>query len=121
MLRRIEMTKFLTMMGLSTFLVLSGVSVFAEQSETNKQGNQVNDPAMQGHKNMGSPIESKSRSDQNTEPMESEEQKAARPGGVGEEGSSFGSPSTLPPGETSLGYTGEDKKAKEMEKRRQGM
>lgn len=115
------MKKIMTMMGLSAFLVLSSVAAFAEQSQTNRQGNQANDPAMQDNQNMGSSIESKSRSNQNTEPFESEEQKAARPGGVGEEGSSFGSPSTLPPGETSPGYTGEDKKAEEREKRQQGM
>lgn len=109
------MKQIMTMVGLSAFLVLSSVGVFAEQSNMNRQGDQSDDPAM------GSSIESKSPSSQDTEPMESEEQKAARPGGVGEEGSSFGSPSSLPPGETSPGYTGEDKKAEEMEKRQQGM
>lgn len=109
------MEKIMTMVGLSAFLVLSSVGVFAEQSNMNRQDDQSNHPGM------GSSIESKSPSSQNTEPMESEEQKAARPGGVGEEGSSFGSPSSLPPGETSPGYTGEDKKAEEMEKRQQGM
>lgn len=109
------MKKIMTMVGLSAFLVLSSVGVFAEQSNMNRQDDQSNEPGM------GSSIESKSPSGQNTEPMESEEQKAARPGGVGEEGSMFGSPSSLPPGETSPGYTGEDKKAEEMEKRQQGM
>ncbi|GJL58299.1 MAG: hypothetical protein NPIRA03_11560 [Nitrospirales bacterium] len=109
------MKNIMTMMGLSAFLVLSSVGVFADQTNMTRQDDQSNDPGM------GSSIESKSPSSQNTEPMESEEQKAARPGGVGEEGSSFGSPSSLPPGETSPGYTGEDKKAEEMEKRRQGM
>lgn len=109
------MKKIMTMVGLSAFLVLSSVGVFAEQSNMNRQDDQSNDPGR------GSSIESKSPSSQNTEPFESEEQKAARPGGVGEEGSSFGSPSSLPPGETSPGYTGEDKKAEEMEKRQQGM
>ncbi|WNM56642.1 hypothetical protein [Candidatus Nitrospira allomarina] len=115
------MKKLMKMVGLSAFLVLTSVSVYAEQSEMNRQGDQSNDPAMQDNQNMGSSIESKSPSSQNTEPFESEEQKAARPGGVGEEGSSFGSPSSLPPGETSPGYTGEDKKAEEREKRQQGM
>ncbi len=115
------MKKIMTMVGFSAFLVLSSVGVFAEQTNMNRQGDQSNDPAMQNKQHMGSSIESKSHSSQNTEPFESEEQKAARPGGVGEEGSSFGSPSSLPPGETSPGYTGEDKKAEEMEKRRQGM
>ena len=87
----------------------------------NRQGDPSKDPAMQNTQHMGSSIESKSPSSQNTEPFESEEQKAARPGGVGEEGSSFGSPSTLPPGENSPGYTGEDKKAEKRKNRQQGM
>jgi hypothetical protein len=109
------MKKIMTMVAFSAFLVLTSVGVFAEQSDMNRHKNQSENPAM------GSSIESTSPSSQNTAPFESEEQKAARPGGVGEEGSSFGSPSTLPPGETSTGYTGEDKKAEEMEKRQQGM
>ena len=109
------MKKIMTMVGLSAFLVLSSVGVFADQSNMNRQDDQSNDPGM------GSSIESKSPSSQNTEPFESEEQKAARPGGVGEEGSSFGSPSTLPPGENSPGYTGEDKKAEKRKNRQQGM
>ncbi|WP_342347870.1 hypothetical protein [uncultured Nitrospira sp.] len=74
---------------------------------------------MKGKKHQGG-IESKSQSNQNTELTE-EQQKEARPGGVGEEGSTFGSPSTFPPGDTSQGYTGEDKKAEKMEQRKQGM
>ncbi len=109
------MKKIMTMVTFSAFLVLTSVGVFAEQSDMNRHNNQSDDPAM------GSSIESKSPSSQKTEPFESEEQKAARPGGVGEEGSSFGSPSTLPPGETSPGYTGEDKKAEKRKNRQQGM
>ncbi len=115
------MTKILTVVGFSMFLVFSSGSVFAGQSEAKSQANQSKDPAMQDNQNMGSSIESKSPSDQNTEPTESEEQKAARPGGVGEEGSTFGSPSTSPPSGTSSGYTGEDKKAEKMEQRKEGM
>lgn len=115
------MTKLLTVAGFSMFFVLSSVSVFAGQSGANSQGHQSNDPAMQDHKNMGSSIESKSPSNANIQPLPTEEEKkAARPGGVGEEGS-IGSPSTFPPGDTSQGYTGADRKAEEMEQRKQGM
>ncbi len=51
----------------------------------NRQGDHSKDPAMQNTQHLGSSIESKSPSRQNTKPMESEEQKAARPRGVGEE------------------------------------
>ncbi|MEO8327527.1 MAG: hypothetical protein ABI618_16870 [Nitrospirota bacterium] len=116
------MTKIFTVMGMSAFLVFSGVSVFAEQSQGSSQGDHSNDAAMQGTKNMGSSIESKSPTNAGIEPEPTEaEQKRARPGGVGEEGSLFGSPSTFPPGDTSQGYTGEDKKAEKMEQRKQGM
>lgn len=109
------MTKILTVMGMSAFLVFSGVSVFAGQSGMKDQeGQSEESPSMKGQKNQGA-IESKSKSNQNTEPSE-EDEKNARPGGVGEEGSLFGSPSTFPPGDTSQGYTGEDKKAEKMEK-----
>ncbi|WP_447962927.1 hypothetical protein [Nitrospira sp. Ecomares 2.1] len=114
------MTKLLTVMGMSAFLVFSGVSVFAGQVGMNDQQRQAGDsPSMQGEQNQGT-IESKSQSNRNTEPTE-DQQREARPGGVGEEGSTFGSPSTFPPGDTSQGYTGEDKKAEEREKRQQGM
>ncbi|MEO8325723.1 MAG: hypothetical protein ABI618_07720, partial [Nitrospirota bacterium] len=94
--------------------------VFAGQAGMKDQEGQSEDsPSMKGQKNQGA-IESKSQSNQATEPTE-EQQKRARPGGVGEEGSLFGSPSTFPPGDTSQGYTGEDKKAEELEQRKQGM
>ncbi|MCA9453196.1 MAG: hypothetical protein KC587_00300 [Nitrospira sp.] len=111
----------LTVVGLSAFLVLTSVAVYAEQSDMIRQDDQSTSPTKQKNQQRGSSIESKSSSSQNTEPFESEEQKAARPGGVGEEGSSFGSPSTVPPGETSPGYTGEDKKAEKRKNRQQGM
>lgn len=114
------MTKFLTVMSMSAFLVFSGVSVFAGQAGMNDQeGHSEDSSPMKGNKHQGG-IESKSQSNQNTELTE-EQQKEARPGGVGEEGSTFGSPSTFPPGDTSQGYTGEDKKAEKMEQRKQGM
>ncbi|MEO6202098.1 MAG: hypothetical protein ABIU05_08130 [Nitrospirales bacterium] len=109
------MTKYFTVVGLSAFLVFSGVTVFADQSEMNNQEGQSGEsPSMKGQENQGA-IESKSQSNQATEPTE-EQQKRARPGGVGEKDSLFGSPSTFPPGDTSQGYTGEDKKAEKMEK-----
>lgn len=111
------MAKFLTMMGMSAFLIFAGVSVFADQSETQPGGQSHESPAMKGKKESGSSIESKNPSNK---PKKSEEQKAAQPGGVGEEDpttSMFGSPSTLPPSETSPGYTGADKKAEEMDQR----
>jgi hypothetical protein len=116
------MTKFLTMMSVSVFLVFSGVSVFAGQSDMDKSGSQSHEsPAMKGKKERGSSIESKSPSGTS---KELEEQKGARPGGVGEEDpttSMFGSPSTLPPSETSPGYTGADKEAEQREQQQKGM
>jgi hypothetical protein len=103
------MTKFLTMMSVAIFLGFFGSSVFAE-SGMSKHGKQSQ--SMGDQKNKGT--------SQNTTPkeMESEEQKAARPGGVGEEGetSIFGSPATLPPGEHSPGYTGADKEAEQQDR-----
>jgi hypothetical protein len=111
------MAKFLTMMGMSAFLIFSGVSVFADQSDTQPGGQSHESPAMKGKKESGSSIESKNPSNK---PKESEEQREARPGGVGEEDpttSMFGSPSTMPPSETSPGYTGADKEAEKMDQR----
>lgn len=109
------MTKFFTVVSMSAFLVFSGFSVFAGQSGMNTQEGQSEDSStMKGKKHQGG-IESKSHSNQHPELTE-QQQKEARPGGVGEEGS-IGSPSTFPPGDTSQGYTGEDKKAEEMEQR----
>lgn len=118
------MTKFFTVVGMSAFLVFSGVSVFAGQAGMkDQQGHSEDSPSMKGKKHQGG-IESKSHSNQNSELTE-EQQKEARPGGVGEEGSTFGSPSTFPPGDTSQGYTGEDQKAEKMERQleqdKQGM
>ncbi len=76
---------------------------------------------MKGKTGKGSSIESQNPSGKS---QESEEQKAARPGEVGEKDpttSMFGSPSTLPPSETSPGYTGADKEAEEREQRQKGM
>ena len=118
------MGTFSAMVGLSIFLGFTSVSVFAEQTETNsQQHNQSNSPAVGGSHDMGSAIDSKSPSGHNTEPTESEEQKAARPGGVGEEGETcmFGSPSTVPPSGRSSGYTGADKDAEKMKQHQQGM
>ncbi|GJL70687.1 MAG: hypothetical protein NPIRA06_33220 [Nitrospirales bacterium] len=116
------MSKYVALLSFSALLIFSSLSAFAEQSQRNSQGEQSTDPAMQGNQNMGSSIESKSPSNAGIEPEPTKKQKeAAIPGGVGEEGSTFGSPSTFPPGETSQGYTGEDKKAEEREKRQQGM
>lgn len=113
------MTKFLTVVSMSAFLVFSGISVFAGQAGMNKQeGQSEESPSMKGGKNKGS-IESKSST---SKQKESEEQKGARPGGVGEDDpttSTFGSPATLPPGEHSPGYTGADKQAEDMEQRLQ--
>ncbi len=109
------MTKYFTVVGLSAFLVFSGVTVFADQSEMNNQEGQSGEsPSMKGQENQGA-IESKSQSNQATEPTD-EQEKRARPGGVGEKDSLFGSPSTFPPGDTSQGYTGEDKKAEKLDK-----
>lgn len=114
------MTKFLTMVGFSMFFIFSSVSVFAGQAGKNSQDDQSNDPAMQGSKNPGSSIESKSSTNAGIAPEPTEqEERNARPGGVGEKDSLFGSPSTFPPGDTSQGYTGEDIKEEKMEKRMQ--
>ena len=114
------MIRILTALSVSAFLVFSGVSAFAGQSDMHKEDSQSQDsPAMKGNK--GSSIESQNPSSKS---QESEEQKAARPGGVGEKDpttSMFGSPSTLPPSETSPGYTGADKEAEEREQRQKGM
>lgn len=109
------MTKFFTVVSMSAFLVFSGVSVFADQSGMNNQEGQSEEPpSKKGQNNQGA-IESKSPSNSIHPEGTEEQEKRARPGGVGEEGSLFGSPSTFPPGDTSQGYTGEDKKAEELE------
>lgn len=65
---------------------------------------------------MGSSIESQNPSNQTDN---SELQKGARPGGVGEEGetSMFGSPNTLPPGQSPPQFEGADKEQQKRERR----
>lgn len=119
------MKNLFTVFSVSAFLVCSGISALAAQSDRSNRMQSDDSQSMQQPDRRGSSsIESQNRSGQSTEPSESEEQKGSRPGGVGENDpatSMFGSPSTMPPGETSPGYTGADKEAKEQEKRRQGM
>jgi hypothetical protein len=108
------MVKLLTMMSVSIFLVFFGSSVLAERSDMAQPGKQSQTQKSETMK------DERGKGTQNTTPkeMESEEQKGARPGGVGEEGetSMFGSPATLPPGEHSPGYTGADKEAEQQDR-----
>jgi hypothetical protein len=104
------MSKFLTLMSVAIFVGFFGSSVFAESgmSKQKQQSQSMGDQKSKG-------------TSQNTTPneLESEEQKGARPGGVGEEQgetSMFGSPATLPPGEHSPGYTGADKEAEQQDR-----
>lgn len=66
----------------------------------------------------GSSIESQNPSGRS---QESDRQKGARPGEAGEEGdtSIFGSPSTMPPGETAPQHEGAEKQKEDVERRLQ--
>jgi hypothetical protein len=103
------MTKFLTMMSVAIFVGLFGSSAFAESGMSKQE---------QQSQSMGDQKSKGTTQDTTPKERESEEQKAARPGGVGEEGetSMFGSPATLPPGEHSPGYTGADKEAEQQDR-----
>ena len=103
------MSKFLTLMSVAIFVGFFGSSVFAESgmSKQKQQSQSMEDQKSKGTSQHTTPNE-----------LESEQQKGARPGGVGEEGetSIFGSPATLPPGEHSPGYTGADKEAEQQDR-----
>jgi predicted lipid-binding transport protein (Tim44 family) len=115
-----SMSKFLSLMFISAFLVCTGFPAFAETSEMGRQqGTQSGTQSGDSTQGMGSSIESQNPSHRS---QESQEQKGARPGEAGEEGetSIFGSPSTMPPSEDSPGYTGADKEQHERERGHQG-
>ncbi len=110
------MSKIWVIMGMFVFLVCTSLPAFAETSERGKQGQPSNE-SQSGNtsQGMGSSIESQNPSNTTDD---SELQKGARPGGVGEEGetSIFGSPSTLPPGEHAPQFEGADKEQQERER-----
>ena len=110
------MSKFMTMLSISVFLVFTGFSVWADQSDRGHQGMQSDDTLNKREK--GSSIDTQNPS---SKTKDMEEEKGARPGVAGEEGTTsiFGSPSTMPPSENSPGYTGADKELEEREKQQE--
>lgn len=111
------MRKLLAIVSVPVFLIFSGFSVWGDQGSMSSEGKQSQGTMEQNHGN-GSSIESQNPSSRS---HESDMQKGARPGEAGEEGdtSIFGSPSTMPPGETAPQHEGAEKQQEDVERRLQ--